>query len=483
MKAHLPPRPESVPPPEPVPPPAPNPPVRTPPAPAAPGRRRLWGALVLVALVTGAGVWWSQREPPPPEPPVPGTITEAEVREAIESARAKVVADPRSGSAWGEYGSVLLAHLFDHEAKQCFEEASRLAPNDPRWPYAHGQIALKRDPANAVALLTQAAEAARKDPKYRTAFTLALAEALLEGGEVDRAAELFDREATGRSDRATYGLGLVAVARGDDAAAAQRFAAVRWNPSCRKQAHAHLARLARARGDVSAAKQYEAEANAIEGDPPWPDPYLDHVVGLQVGYRGLQRRTTNLERDGQFQAAAELYLEQARHDRTSKALTGAGINLGRMGRRDMRHYDEALALLREAVQLGPNDTNAHYTLSLVAFSKAERLWVADPKSAEAASGFREAIEEARKATELKPDHARAFLHWGLALKCLGDPKAAIEPLRKGLVIRPEEFELHLGLGQALAACGDRAGAEASFRVAQKLDPKDPRPDQELAKLK
>jgi len=430
-------------------------------------------------------VWWSRQGPPPPEPPVPATITEAEVREAIESARAKVVADPRSGAAWGEYGSVLLAHLFDHEAQQCFEEAARLAPNDPRWPYARGQIALKRDPANAVALLTAAAEAARKDAKYRTAFALALAEALLEGGEVDRAAELFDREAaaTGRNDRATYGLGLIAVARGDDATAAQRFAAVRWNPACRKQAHAQLARLARTRGDVSAAKQYEAEANAVEGDPPWPDPYLDHVVSLQVGYRGLQRRTTILERDGQFQAAAELYLEQVRHERTVKALTGAGINLARMGRYDMRNYDEALALLREAVQLEPNDTNAHFTLALVAFSKAERLWVADPKSAAAASGFREAIEEARKATELKPDHARAFLHWGLALKNLGDPKAAVEPLRKGLVIRPEEFELHLGLGQALAACGDRAGAEASFLVAQKLDPKDPRPAQELAKLK
>ncbi|QJW92594.1 tetratricopeptide repeat protein [Frigoriglobus tundricola] len=475
MKANLPPRPEPV--------PEPNAPTHSRRALAGPGRRRLWAAFVLAALAIGAGVWWSHREPPPPEPPLPATITETEVREAVERARANVVADPRSGAAWGDYGSVLLAHLFDHEAQQCFEEAARLAPNDPRWPYARGQIALKRDPANALVLLTAAADAARTDPKFRTAFTLALAEALLEGGEVDRAADLFDREAATRSDRATYGLGLVAVARGDDATAAQRFAAVRWNPSCRKQAHAQLARLARARGDVTAAKQYEAEANAVEGDPPWPDPYLDHVVGLQVGYRGLQRRTTILERDGQFQAAAELYLEQARHERTSKALTGAGINLGRLGRRDMRHYDEAIALLREAVQLGPSDTNAHFTLSLVAFSRAERLWVADPRSAEAAGGFREAIEEARKATELKPDHARAFLHWGLALKNLGDPKAAIEPLRKGLVIRPEEFELHLGLGQALAACGDRAGAGASFHVAQKLDPNDPRPAQELAKLK
>ena len=75
------------------------------------------------------------------------------------------------------------------------------------------------------------------------------------------------------------------------------------------------------------------------------------------------------------------------------------------------------------------------------------------------------------------------MFWGLALKNLGDAKAAIEPLRKGLVIRPEQFDLHLGLGQALAVSGDRGGAETSLNTARQLKPNDPRPAQELAKLK
>lgn len=107
----------------------------------------------------------------------------------------------------------------------------------------------------------------------------------------------------------------------------------------------------------------------------------------------------------------------------------------------------------------------------------------DPKSAEAAAGFREAAAEAKRATELKPDHGQAYAIWGLALKNLGEPKAAVEPFRKALSIRPEDFLTHLSLGQVLAATGDRGGAEVSLKTAKQLKPDDPRPDQELAKLK
>lgn len=427
-------------------------------------------------------MWWWRAQDPPRDPPLPQEMTEADVRETITAARAKVLADPRSGSAWGEYGTVLLAHLFDREAEQCFVEATKLDPRDPRWPYARGQIALKRDPPNAIGLLETAAEVARERPEFKPAFTLALAEALLERGETDRAAALFEQERNSpASARAVFGLGLVALLRGDDATAAKHFEAVKSNPACRKQASAHLAALARTRGDVPAAKQYEAEANSLDADPPWPDPYLDRVVTLQVGYRGLQRRVAMLERDGRYEDAVDAFLAQARHKRTSQALTGAAVNMARL--RPRPDYDRALELLREAVQLDPADSNAHYTLALVLFNKAEKQWDYDPRSADAAKGFREVVAEAKRTTELKPDHALAHMFWGLALKNLGEPKAALEPLRVALSIRPEQFDLHLALGQCLAATGERAAAEGCFNTAAKLKPTDPRPAQELAKLK
>lgn len=445
----------------------------------------LWwisAAMTAVLLFVGAGVylWWSQREPPPPELPLPTGIEDAEVKAVLEKGHGRVLRHLDSADAWGEYGTILLAHLFDREADRCFAEAAKLDPKDPRWPYARGVIALKRDPPNAVAYLTTAAEAARNQPLYETPFTLALAEALLEHGETDRADKLFQQvlAASAQDERAQFGLGLVALARGDDATAEKQFMAVQDYPSCRKQAKAHLAILARARNDTSAAKQYESESNALEADPPWPDPYLDRVVRLQVGFRGFQRRVGVLERDRQFLEAAEAYLAQAQSRRTSQMLTGAGVNFARV-----HDYDRALGLLREAVQLDPNDSKAHYTLALVLFTKAEKEAARNPSNPDLPRWFREVIAETKITIELKPDHAQAYLFWGLALKYLGEPKAAIEPLRKGLVIRPADFELLFGLGEVLAATGDTAGAEANLKAARQLKPDDPRPPAALAKLK
>jgi tetratricopeptide (TPR) repeat protein len=487
VKANLPPAPEPNPNPQPVP-PAPEPVVPV----SAPWRRnwQWWlvgaGVLALLAAGAGVGIWWWKREKPP-EPPLLTGITDPEVVEALEKSRALVLADPRSADAWGNYGTVLLAHLFDREATQCFIEAERLNPKDPRWPFARGQVAIKRDPPNGLVLLGTAAELARDRPEYRMPFTLAYAEALLEAGQIDRAAELFQSELARDpgAERALYGAGLVAVARGDDTSAARHFEAARHHPSCRKQAAAQLALLARARGDIPAAKQFEAEANALEADPPWPDPYLDRVVTLQVGQRGHQRRVAILERDGNYEGAVEAFREMARQKRTSYALAGEGVNLARIGKakNDPRYYDQALPLLCEAVQLEPADSRARYTLALILFLRAERQWVADPLSVDAANGFREVVAEAKRATELKPDDAQAYRLWGLAKKNLGEPKDGIEPLRTALSIRPEDFETHLALGQCLAASGDRAGAEASLNTAKQLRPDDPRPDQELAKLK
>ena len=454
----------------------------TAPIPQLVSSRRVWakrGAGVAALALAAVAVWWWTKEPAMPDPPLPPDITDSEVRAAVGKSRGKVTDEPRSGAAWGEFGTVLLANLFDRDADFCFAEAAKLDPSEPRWPYARGLIALKRDPPNALGFLTAAADVAQAKPKFRQAMTLQLADALLERGEVERAAALFQQEvAPPDPARAHFGLGLVALVRGDEVAATGHFESARTHPCCRKQAGSQLALLARARGDVPASKQFEAEANALEADPPWPDPFLDRVVTLQVGARGLDRRTGLMERDGRYEEAAEEYLAQARHTRTCKLLTGAGVNRARL-----RQYDTAVELLREAVGLDPADPNARYTLALVLYTQAEKEWVRDPASPDAAKRFREVIASAKLATELKPDHALAYLFWGLSLNNLGEPKAAIDPLGKALAIRPGEFTAHLALGQALAASGDRAGAEASLSTAQRLKPADPRPAQELAKLK
>jgi tetratricopeptide (TPR) repeat protein len=439
----------------------------------------------VTVLAAGGAWWWSHRTTATPPPPLPGEISEDEVRQAVEEARRQVLADPNSAAAWGRLGMVFLANSIEGESDQCFAEAARLDPTDPRWPYARGRIAIKRDADHALPYLRQAAAAAAAGPwsKYRAAIRLQLAEALLERNEVDEAAGLFQAELNNPEYRlrAANGLGLVALARGDDRAAAEYLAVARASPVVRRQATAQLAALARGRGDQAAAAAYEAEATAIPTGsvpPTWPDPFIGEVADLRVGRLGRKQLAKELEEQGRYAELAELFLRQTRDDPTPEAYAHAGLNFARM-----EDFDRAIPLLREAVRLGPDSALAQYHLALALFSRAEKENARSPGSAQAREGFGEAADHARRAAELKPGHGLAYLFWGLALKQLGRPGEAVDPLRKGVAARPEEFELQLALGEVLAATGRGAEAKTYLENARRLDPKDPRPGQALERLK
>jgi tetratricopeptide (TPR) repeat protein len=463
--------------------PPPNPaPTPTPtPIPARVSFLRAWRMpLATIALVAvGVVVWWQLTDRTRPDIPLPAEIADAEVRRAVEQTHAKVVAEPKSADAWGKYGLVLLAHLYEREADVCFTQAEKLNPADPRWPSGRALIAFKRDPENALAHLRRAIEI-DKDPRYTSSARLNLAEIHLDRRELDAAVELFRRELgpLPGNPRVVFGLGLVAALQGDEPLATRQLMIVRSDPHVRKQANAQLALLARTRGDEAEARRFEAQANTLPDDVKWPDPLLEELSDLQVGRRARARMAARLEEEGRFLEAAEMYLEEAGPQRSPESLMAAGASLARAN-----DYDRGLPLLREAATRAPNDPLIHYTLALMLFTRAEEVSLRNPESAEAKEWFREVVAEAKKVTELKSDHSRGYLFWGLALKHLGDPKGAIDPLRKGLLARPDEFELHLALGQVLAATGDKKGAEAAFEAARQLDPDDPRPAQELAKLK
>jgi tetratricopeptide (TPR) repeat protein len=461
-----------------------TPPAPEPPAPAAPKlRRRRWllAALALILMAgAAAGGWWWFRLQPPPDPPMPPDIAETEVRQAIEAARQRVLKSPRSADAWGFLGMTLVAHLFDREADRCFAEASRLDSSDARWPYARGLIALKRDPDHALDYLRRAA-ALEKSPDDRASMRMQLAESLLERDQVDEAAGLFREELSRKPDdaRAAYGLGLVALARNDPAAAQQYFSTARASPYAKKKATAELAKLARARGDDATAAALDRESADLPEDPPWPDPLLDRTLELRVGRRRREREVMELERAQRFQEAADMYLRQIEEDpNAASAYTGAGMDLFRLGQ-----YDRAFGLLREGVRRDPDSSDAHFHLAQALFTRAEKEWQQMPGDERLKGLFREAAGHAEKAAGLKPDFAQAYLFWGLSLKYLGEPAAAVAPLRKGVACRPEEIELQLALGEALMDSGQGKEAKTYLENARRLDPNDPRPPRDLERLR
>ncbi len=448
--------------------------------------RRRWLLLALALLLASggaAGTWWWFRSSTdaPLDPPMPSAIHDAEVRQAIERARQKVLDKPRSADAWGRLGMTLLAQLFDREADRCFAEAARLDPNEARWPYGRGRIALKRDPDHALPFLRQAVSAAaNSSSEHLSAFRLALAEALLERGERQDAEQLFREEWQRKpgNPRAAFGLGLIAVERNDPQTAEKYLTAARASPFAQKLATVQLAVLARSRGDRADADRYEKEAATLANDPPWPDPFLDRVMQLRVGRSRHEREVDELEREHRYAEAAEVWLKQLQERRTSRACVGAAINLARIG-----DYERALPLLHEALKLDPDSAQAHYTLALTLFTRAEKEWQQSPGSAAATEWFRQSIPHAQRAAQLKPDYALAYLFWGLAHKYLGEPNAAMAPLRRGIACRPEYMELQLALGETLLEVGQYGEAEEHLENARRLDPQDPRPPQALERLR
>jgi tetratricopeptide (TPR) repeat protein len=454
-------------------------------APSTVSRRskRTWRYLLLALAVLfacggGAGWWWYNR--PGLVPPMPEDIQDEAVRLAIMRARDKVLVTPRSANAWGELGMVFLAHLFDREADRCFTEASRLDPSAARWPYARGLIALKRDPDKAVPLLWQAASSAGTSwPEYRGAVRLQLGEALLERQNIAAAESLFRDELTHDplNQRAALGLALALLARGEEEEAAELLNRARSSPYAKKTVLAHLAALARSHQETALADDLAKQVGALPTDPPWPDPILDEAVRLQVGTRGCIRAGEELEQQHRYAEAAQLYLELAEREHSPRAYVAAGLNFARM-----KDYDRALPLLQEALRLDSESPNTHYTLALAQFTRAEREIAERPDSPRAREWFQDVLTHARRATELKSDHAGAFLLWGLSLKHLGDLKGALTPLRRGVACRPEHFELQLALGEDLFATGSLSEAREHLLNAQRLDPQDSRPGQALERL-
>lgn len=409
---------------------------------------------------------------------MPSGVEDAEVRQAIERARRKVLDNPRSANAWGHLGTTLLAQLFDREADSCLAEAARLDPQEALWPYGRARIALKRDPDRALPLLRQALIAAANSPTV-TAYRLPLAEELLERGEREEAEALYRAEWHRKPEnpRAALGLGLLAAQRGDTHAAVRFLIAARTSPFARQSATAQLATLTRREGNLAESERYEKEVDSLPKDPPWPDPFLDRVMQLRVGQSRYEREADELERLHRYAEAAEVWLAQLRQRRTCQACLGAAINLARLD-----DYERALPLLREALQLDPDSAQAHYTMALTLFTRAEKSWQQSPGAIEAAEWFRQSILYARKAAQRKPDYALAYLFWGLAHKYLGEPNAALPPLRRGIACQPESVELNLALGEVLLQVGKKKEAETYLENARRLDAEDPRVRQALEHL-
>jgi len=117
--------------------------------------------------------------------------------------------------------------------------------------------------------------------------------------------------------------------------------------------------------------------------------------------------------------------------------------------------DEALSILRSAVEMAPGSATAHNALGFALVGRGE---------------LEEAMICFREALQLRPAFARAHLNLGNALNEIGRSAEAIEHFRAAVRIRPGYTEARLNLGNALLTQGQIEEAITEYREIIRIEP-------------
>lgn len=117
--------------------------------------------------------------------------------------------------------------------------------------------------------------------------------------------------------------------------------------------------------------------------------------------------------------------------------------------------EDAVTLLREAVEKAPTYAPAHFHLGLILAEQGKR---------DAAAA------EYRKAIEMDPDQALPHRNLGQLLLAKGDTAGAIDSLERAARLDPNDRGVFAALTQAYGRVGDRAKAQAAAASARRLKP-------------
>jgi tetratricopeptide (TPR) repeat protein len=404
--------------------------------------------LAVAAAAVLLGLWLP---PIPPPPEIAAQGVDPEVVEALNQARAAVLASPRSARAWGALGELFLAHVYHPEAIQCFAQAELLDPYNYRWPYLQGMARLHNDPQSASSCFQRAADRAPSDyvPHLRLAETLLVLE------RFEEAQASFDRvlRLQPGHPRAYYGKGRAALQRQAFAEAVGYLSLAAENPVSRKAAHQALAELYLREGDVETSQRHARQARALPPDNPWPDPILASVQSKAVGISERLEQARSLFAMGDLAASRSL-VEAVLRKQPDNA--SAYKLLGSIHFRENRPK-EAETALREAIRLHPQEGTSLALLgSLLAMQKR----------------YGEAIPILQQAVAVNPHAHEPCFNLAHCLSETGRKQDALAVLEQGLRYRPDAIVLHKALARLFLEQKNAAKAQSVLEAARVLAPDD-----------
>ena len=424
-----------------------------------PRRRWLgWGMLLIAAAACGA-LFFGFKYTTPRLPEVELTGVDPAVRNAVEEALAEVRRGPRDADAWGRLGMVLTSHIFEDTAMVCFEQAERLDPDNPRWPYFQGCIEQAHNRPTSLAKLRRAVglcPARTEGPRLR------LAEALWRSGEVEAARELFESllQADDNHARAHLGLARIHLQANELSQCREHLDRAQMQRRVRKAALRLAAEFYERQGDTVAARRALASLITLPDDPDWPDEFLAEAGRCKVGESVRVQQAAKLL-DQQRHTEALSRLEELVRDYPESARAWTLLGWTQMQTRQSSAAEQSLQL---AIQLDPDSCRARVYLGTIRHHRNDR--------AGAIVLFREAIQR-------KPSYLEAHFNLGACLQEEGDRSAAIKAFRAAIRCQPLSAAAHARLGELLLGENPEEG-RSHLRLAIELDPNERRAVELLA---
>jgi tetratricopeptide (TPR) repeat protein len=419
-------------------------------------------------------------------PPVPAIQVEgldADVRSALQKARDEAVAQPKSAQASGNLGMVLEAHTLYQPAVLAYQRAVRLDPKDFAWRYYLALCLEKTGQLDEA--LASVTEGLRIRPDYAPAI-LKQAELLLKLGRFPESAAALEPYLAKNpaSPLALYFLGRVKFAQQDFAAAdgLYRRATDAW-PTY-GSAWFGLGETSKRLGrDAEAEKNYQRAETYKDHYPPGGDELYLQMTKLATGIENRLALAKRLMNKRDFDESSRIYREvlkqypdnpdclvnllyiaqfpnQATSEQVEDLYQRARSASPQLPEVYLYHgtalaaegkYDAAVTELEKAIQLKPNNAEAH-------------AWLADVRERQHKPA--DAIEQYRIAIQQQPDFRIARLELAKNLLYAGRSSEAIPVLLPALQVEDQNTPIAMMfLVQAYVNTGDRATARKYLEQA------------------
>jgi len=469
-------------------------------------------AASILWLATGPVSVWADALSEPPErwqdilvPVAEVDISGAErlMQQAIAEARAEIagllispdVDHASIAGAYGRLGALFLLLEVEAQADACFRTAGKLEPEEFRWPYYAGHLAMVAgNTERALAYLESAREL---DPDYPTLY-LRLGKVHLDRSELAEARAFFEKiaDTVGLVAAANYYLGQVAnLERRHEDAIFHLKKTLETDPSA-TEAHYPLAQAYRALGKNDLA--HEHLNRFVAKTPEAKDPLLEKLQGAVERSLPAFRKGLHATRQGDYEKAAERFAEGLAIDPGNvPARVSYARALYLSGR-----ADEAGAELERALEAKPDQLLARFLQGVLlqqqekpdqAADRYRRSLGIDPgfagalfylanldfkagRYSEAATGYSKALAADR---EIPP----ARLLELIARRRAGEAEADIaERLAELCAQYPEDPILRYALSRLLAAAADPAvrAPKQALQIASRLSLVQPIPPHQRA---